>query len=305
MLRVVFSGFEEALSAPVYGHMVACFGTVLLLFLAVSKRRFQHPSTDAWHSPRARILLTFPVSHACPTERWRDHMVACFGTVLLLFLAVSKRRFRHPSTDAWHSPRARILVRFPCLACVPHAALEGMHGGMLWHGPAIVFSGFEEALSAPVYGIALGLGSCWGFRLACVPHGALRDHMVACFGTACPTERLKDHMVACFGTVLLLFLTVSKRRFQHLSRARILLGFPCFACVPHGALEGPYGGMLWHGVPHGALEGPYGGMFGTVLLLFLAVSKRLFRRPSTDAWHNPWARLLLTFPVSHACPTER
>ena len=96
-------------------------------------------------------------------------MVACFGTVLLLFLAVSKRRFRHPCTDAWHSPRARILLGFPCLACVPHGALEEPYGGMLWHGvprgalegpydnmlwhgPAIVFSGFEEALSAPVYG---------------------------------------------------------------------------------------------------------------------------------------------------------
>ena len=152
---------------------------------------------------------------ACPTERWRDHMVACFGTVLLLFLVVSKRRSRHPSTDEWHSPWARILLwGFPCFACVPHGALEGPYGGMLWHGPAIVFSGFEEALSAPVYG----------------------------------------HRVACFGTVLLLFLVVSKRRFRrpstdawHSPRARILLGFPCFARVPHGALEGPYGGMLWHG----------------------------------------------------------
>ena len=114
---------------------------------------------------------------------------------------------------------------------MPHGALEGPYGGMLWHGPSIVFNGFEEALSAPVYahGIALGPGSCWGFP---VSH-------------ACPTQRWRDHMVACFGTVLLLFLAVSKRRFRHPStdawhspRARILLGFPCFACVPHGALEG-------------------------------------------------------------------
>ena len=149
--------------------MVACFGTVLLLFLAVSKRRFRHPSTDAWHSPWARILLGFPCFARVPHGALEGPYVACFGTVLLLFLAVLKRLLRHPSTDAWHSPWARILLGFPCFACVPHGALEGPYGGMLWHGvphgalegpyggmlwhgPSIVFSGFEEALSAPVYG---------------------------------------------------------------------------------------------------------------------------------------------------------
>ena len=133
-------------------HMVACFGTVLLLFLAVSKRRFRHPSTDAWHTPWARIMLGFPYFACVPCGALEGPYVACFGTVLLLFLVVSKRRFRRPSTDAWHSPRARILLGFPCFARVPHGALEGPYGGMLWHGPAIVFNGFEEALSAPVYG---------------------------------------------------------------------------------------------------------------------------------------------------------
>ena len=87
-------------------------------FLMVSKRRFRNPSTDAWHSPRARILLGFPCLACVPHA-------ALEGPYLLLFLAVSKRRFRHPSTDARHSPRARILLGFPCFACVPHGALEG------------------------------------------------------------------------------------------------------------------------------------------------------------------------------------
>ena len=151
-----------------------------ILFLANSKRLSRHPSTDAWHSPWARILLRFPCFECVSHGVLEGPFVACFGTVLLLLLAVSKRLFREPFTDAWHSPWARILLGFPCFACVPHGALEGP-------------------------------------------------------------------FVACFGTVLLLLLAASKRLFRHPSTdawhspwARILLGFPCFACVPHGALEGPF-----------------------------------------------------------------
>ena len=96
-----------------------------ILFLAVSKRLFRHPSTDAWHSPWARILLGLPCFACVPHGAVEGPFVACFGTVLLLLLAVSKRLFRHPSTDAWHSPWARILLGFPCFACVPHGAVEG------------------------------------------------------------------------------------------------------------------------------------------------------------------------------------
>ena len=171
-----------------------------------------------------------------------------------LLLAVSKMPLRHPvcaRITFGLNPAGVSLFRM-------HAAQSPLRTE-LWHALArfcFAFSGFEDAVSAlslRTNYLPLGLESCWGFP---VSH-------------ACRTRALCGPIAARFGTLLLCFYRFRRCRFGTQSAdelptpwAWILLGFPCFGCMPHRALCGLSCGTLWH-----------------AFALFLAVSKMPFRHP--------------------------
>ena len=166
----------------------------------------------------------------------------CHGFALLL--TVSQMLFRQP---VWGRSDPPLALESCWGFHVSHACPTetiwrgigfrlGLKSCQVCHGFGLLYNGFEDAVSAARQGTnwpPLGLESCWGFFVSLVV--AMLGFLclwLHCWGFLC----LWLHHLFCF-------FRPSERNVREFYGgwfwqvwAWILLGFPCFACMPHRAL---------------------------------------------------------------------
>ena len=180
------------------------------------------------------------------------------------FLRVSTMLYGTASGDQFGTPWARILLGFRCFASMPHGCVQRLcrpiRADMSSYPPcahlsmllsillAVFFYGFRRCCAAPPLGInlaRLGLEFCWG---SAVSQACLTDAFIGyvrLYAPICPSisamMRLYNAFVHAF---VLCFLRVSQMRYGTAAGdqfgtpwARILLGFHCFASMPHGCVS--------------------------------------------------------------------
>ena len=201
------------------------------------------------HRPRPPAMRLCPPS--CPPRAYYTHAFA-------LFLRVSKMLYGTASGDQFGTPWARILLGFRCFASLPHGRV---------HRP-------------------------------CPPTTSLYD-----LSSYPPCAYLYVHAFAVFLRVSkMLYGTASGDQFGT-PWARILLGFRCFASLPHGRVHRPC-------PPTTSLYDlssypPCAYLYVHAFAVFLRVSTMLYGTASGDQFGTPWARILLGFrcfaSMPHGC----
>ena len=194
-----------------------------------------------------------PCPPSCPPRAYSMHAFA-------LFLRVSNMLYGTASGDQFGTPWARILLGFRCFASMPHGRV---------HRP-------------------------------CPPTTSLYD-----LSSYPPCAYLYVHAFAVFLRVsTMLYGTASGDQFGT-PWARILLGFRCFASMPHGCVQRlcpPIRADMSSYPPCAHLSI---AMLLSILLAVLRVSNMLFGTASGDQFGTPWARILLGFrcfaSMPHGC----
>ena len=165
-----------------------------------------------------------------------------------------------------------------------------------------------------LYGTASGdqFGTPWarillGFRcFASMPHGCVhrpRPPAMRLCPPSCPPRAYYTHAFAVFLRVSkMLYGTAFGDQFGT-PWARILLGFRCFASMPHGRVHRPC-------PPTTSLYDlcsypPCAYLYVHAFAVFLRVSTMLYGTASGDQFGTPWARILLGFrcfaSMPHGC----
>ena len=203
--------------------------------------RMRSSATSTYHAPMSRS----------PTCAYYMHGFA-------LFLRVSKMLYGTASGDEFGTPWARILLGFCCFASMPHGRV---------HRP------------------------CQPTRLY-VQLSAMRLYI---------------HAFAVFlGVSKMLYGTASGDEFGT-PWARILLGFCCFASMPHGRIHRPCQPtrLYMSSYPPCAYISMIFHVFVHAFAVFLRVSKMLYGTASGDEFGTPWARILLGFCCFASMPHGR
>ena len=165
-----------------------------------------------------------------------------------------------------------------------------------------------------LYGTASGdqFGTPWarillGFRcFASMPHGCVhrpRPPAMRLCPPSCPPRAYYMHAFALFLRVSkMLYGTASGDQFGT-PWARILLGFRCFASMPHGRVHRPCPPTT--SLYDLASYPPCAYLYVHAFAVFLRVSTMLYGTASGDHFGTPWARILLGFrcfaSMPHGC----
>ena len=254
-LLLCFFGFRRCCTAPPLGINLARLGLELCWGSAVS----QACLTDAFIG-HVHLLRAYMI---CPAIR---HAPIYMSMLFAAFLRVSTMLYGTASGDQFGTPWARILLGFRCFASMPHGCVQRLcrpiRADMSSYPPcahlsmllsillAVFFTGFEDAVRHRLWGSIwqrLGLEFCWG---SAVSQACLTDAFIGyvrLYAPICPSisamMRLYNAFVHAF---VLCFLRVSQMRYGTAAGdqfgtpwARILLGFHCFASMPHGCVHRP------------------------------------------------------------------
>ena len=171
------------------------------------------------------------------------------------------------------------------------------------------FTGFEDAVRHRLWASGDQFGTPWarillGFRcFASMPHGCVhrpRPPTMRLCPPSCPPRAYYMHAFALFLRVSkMLYGTASGDQFGT-PWARILLGFRCFASMPHGRVHRPC-------PPTTSLYDlssypPCAYLYVHAFAVFLRVSTMLYGTASGDQFGTPWARILLGFRCFASMP---
>ena len=246
LLAVFFSGFAAAVRHRLWGsiwHALGSNSAGVPLFR-------QHASRM-----RSSAMSAYMRLYVQLYPPWCAYRML-LSMLLLCFLQVSKMLYGTASGDQFGTPWARILLGFRCFASMLHGCV---------HRPR------PPAM-----------------RL-CPP--------------SCPPRAYYTHAFALFLRVSkMLYGTASGDQFGT-PWARILLGFRCFASMPHGRVHRPC-------PPTTSLYDlssypPCAYLYVHAFAVFLRVSTMLYGTASGDQFGTPWARILLGFrcfaSMPHGC----
>ena len=173
-----------------------------------------------------------------------------------------------------------------------------------------VFTGFEDAVRHRLWGSiwhALGSNSA-GVPLFRKHASRTRSSAMSTYVPLCPAIRHTPIYIHAFVHAFAVFLRVSKMLYGTASGdefgtpwARILLGFRCFASMPHGCDHRPCppAMRLCPALRHAPINNMH------AFALCLRVSKMLYGTASGDEFGTPWVWILLGFRCFASMPHGR
>ena len=285
----VFTGFEDAVRHRLWGSIWHALGSnsagVPLFRKHASRTRSSAMST--YYEPILYVQLS-------------AMRLSIFVHAFAVFLRVSKMLYGTASGDQFGTPWARILLGFRCFASMPHGCVHRLcppiRAYMSSYPPcaylsmllsmllAVFFTGFEDAVRHRLWG-SIWRAFCWG---SAVSQACLTDAFIGyvrLYAPICPAISAMRLYIHILSMLLLCFLRVSKMLYGTASGdqfgtpwARILLGFRCFASMPHGCVHRPCPPAM-----HQKMSPcPPCAYYTHAFAVFLRVSKMLYGTASGD-----------------------